>query len=103
MPPGFVPEGYNNTEPFHPIATNGQPFPWLHPYLPNNVRPNRYMLTIHPNLTTFDVKGNYPISLLCTHLGLSRCRKDFPTSYLRRTAQHNLKITTPTKLVVNPH
>lgn len=57
IPPGFVVEGYNSSEPFEPIATNGQPFPWLLPTLPNNVRPNRYMLTIHPNLTTMEVKG----------------------------------------------
>lgn len=57
MPPGYIPDYYNNSLPFAPIATNGQPFPWLQQNLPNNVRPNRYMLTIHPNLTTLDVKG----------------------------------------------
>ncbi|XP_029723553.2 endoplasmic reticulum aminopeptidase 2 isoform X1 [Aedes albopictus] len=61
IPPGFVVEGYNSSEPFQPIATNGQPFPWLLPTLPNNVRPNRYMLTIHPNLTTLDVKGQVTV------------------------------------------
>lgn len=66
MPPGYIPDYYNSSEPFAPIATNGQPFPWLHPYLPNNVKPNRYMLTIHPNLTTLDVKGLYKIRLKFT-------------------------------------
>ncbi|XP_055534646.1 endoplasmic reticulum aminopeptidase 2 isoform X2 [Wyeomyia smithii] len=61
IPPGYIPEGYNSSEPFQPIATNGQPFPWLLPTLPNNVRPNRYMLTIHPNLTTLDVKGQVTV------------------------------------------
>lgn len=59
IPPGYVPEGVNNTEPFQPIATNGQPFPWLQPYLPSHIRPIRYTLTIHPNLTTLDVKGKF--------------------------------------------
>lgn len=57
MPPGYIPENYNSSLPFNPIATNGEPFPWLLPTLPNNVKPIRYTLTIHPNLTTLDVKG----------------------------------------------
>ncbi|XP_055613354.1 endoplasmic reticulum aminopeptidase 2 [Uranotaenia lowii] len=61
IPPGYIQEGYNSSEPFQPIASNGQPFPWLLPTLPNNVRPNRYMLTIHPNLTTLDVKGQVTV------------------------------------------
>ncbi|XP_058124013.1 aminopeptidase N [Anopheles ziemanni] len=63
IPPGYVPDGYNSSEPFLPIATNGQPFPWLLPTLPLNVKPNRYILTIHPNLTTLDVKGQVSIEL----------------------------------------
>ncbi|XP_052861884.1 thyrotropin-releasing hormone-degrading ectoenzyme isoform X2 [Anopheles cruzii] len=63
MPPGYIPDGYNSSEPFLPIATNGQPFPWLLPTLPNTVKPNRYILTIHPNLTTLDVKGQVSIEL----------------------------------------
>lgn len=39
----------------------GEPFPWFLPNLPNNVRPLRYTLTIHPNLTTLDVKGQVTI------------------------------------------
>lgn len=57
MPPGYILDHYNSSLPFNPIATNGEPFPWFLPNLPNNVRPIRYTLTIHPNLTTFDVKG----------------------------------------------
>lgn len=57
MPPGYIPDNYNSSLPFNPIATNGEPFPWFLPNLPNNVKPIRYTLTIHPNLTTLDVKG----------------------------------------------
>lgn len=57
MPPGYVPDNYNASVPFNPIATNGEPFPWHNTYLPDTVRPVRYTLTIHPNLTSFDVKG----------------------------------------------
>lgn len=58
MPAGYVQESINNSLPFNPIATNGEPYPWHKVNLPNNVRPIRYVLTIHPNLTTMDVKGN---------------------------------------------
>ena len=58
---GKMPKGYvwteNSTEPFEPFATNGQAFPWLLPFLPSNIRPNRYTILIHPNLTTMEVKG----------------------------------------------
>lgn len=54
---GLVPEDDNDTEPFNPIATNGEPFPYLENKLPSYIRPLRYVVTIHPNLTTFDVKG----------------------------------------------
>lgn len=57
MPPGYILDHFNSSLPFNPIATNGEPFPWFLPNLPNNVRPLRYTLTIHPNLTTLDVKG----------------------------------------------
>lgn len=53
----MVPEDDNDTEPFNPIATNGEPFPYLESKLPPYIRPLRYVVTIHPNLTTFDVKG----------------------------------------------
>lgn len=67
IPPGYVPEGVNHSEPFQPIATNGQQFPWLHPYLPSNIRPIRYTLTIHPNLTTLDVKGKCTCGQVSNH------------------------------------
>jgi len=54
---GYETDEENNTQPFNPIATNGEPFPWLEKMLPTSVRPLRYMVTIHPNLTTLDVKG----------------------------------------------
>jgi hypothetical protein len=59
MPKGYVLDGYNSSEKFEPFATNGQPFPWLLPFLPSNIRPNRYTILIHPNLTTFEVKGKF--------------------------------------------
>lgn len=57
LPTGLQTDTENVTEPFNPIATNGEPFPWLNLTLPTNARPMRYMVTIHPNLTTLDVKG----------------------------------------------
>jgi hypothetical protein len=54
---GYNHDGTNGSEKFEPYATNGQPFPWLLPFLPSNIRPNRYTILIHPNLTTFEVKG----------------------------------------------
>lgn len=64
MPPGYVADYYNSSQPFQPIASNGQNYPWLHPELPKNVRPLRYQLTIHPNLTTLDVKGIIDVNIL---------------------------------------
>ncbi|GAB0095617.1 Aminopeptidase [Sergentomyia squamirostris] len=61
MPPNYLLNRYNNSEPFNPIATNGQPFPWLLLELPTSVRPLRYVLTIHPNLTNLDVKGQVTV------------------------------------------
>ncbi|XP_073815531.1 endoplasmic reticulum aminopeptidase 2 isoform X1 [Musca autumnalis] len=63
LPTGLQTDTENVTEPFNPIATNGEPFPWLNLTLPTNVRPMRYMVTIHPNLTTLDVKGQVTIDL----------------------------------------
>ncbi|EDW25078.1 GL23039 [Drosophila persimilis] len=60
---GYETDEENNTQPFNPIATNGEPFPWLEKMLPTSARPLRYMVTIHPNLTTLDVKGQVTIDL----------------------------------------
>lgn len=57
MPPGYLPDDYNASVPFNPIATNGEPFPWHKLQLPDSIRPVRYTLTIHPNMTSIDVKG----------------------------------------------
>lgn len=64
LPTGLQTDAENVTEPFNPIATNGEPFPWLNLTLPTYARPMRYMVTIHPNLTTLDVKGMY-ICVFC--------------------------------------
>ncbi|XP_024085404.1 endoplasmic reticulum aminopeptidase 1-like isoform X2 [Cimex lectularius] len=44
-----------------PIATNNELFPWNNLRLPHYVRPTRYHINIHPNLTTLDVKGQVTI------------------------------------------
>lgn len=44
-----------------PIATNNELFPWNNPRLPTFIRPMRYKINIHPNLTTLDVKGQVTI------------------------------------------
>lgn len=46
-----------------PIATNGQPFPWMSMRLPKTVFPVHYDLSIHPNLTTLDFSGAVRIQL----------------------------------------
>lgn len=45
------------TKAFVPRATNGQIFPWNNIRLPPFIKPTRYNITIHPNLTTLEVKG----------------------------------------------
>ncbi|XP_048505208.1 endoplasmic reticulum aminopeptidase 2-like isoform X2 [Athalia rosae] len=44
-----------------PIATNGEIFPWNNVRLPTFAHPTRYNITIHPNLTTLEVKGQVTI------------------------------------------
>uniref|UniRef100_A0A673X4I4 Aminopeptidase n=1 Tax=Salmo trutta TaxID=8032 RepID=A0A673X4I4_SALTR len=46
-----------------PIATNGQPFPWIHMRLPETVSPIHYDLLVHPNLTSLDFTGAVQIQL----------------------------------------
>lgn len=65
---GYETDEENNTQPFNPIATNGEPFPWLEKMLPTSVRPMRYVVTIHPNLTTLDVKGERVRATFAIHL-----------------------------------
>lgn len=43
--------------PVIPIATSGEVFPWNNVRLPTFAHPLRYVINIHPNLTTLDVKG----------------------------------------------
>ncbi|CAH1153367.1 unnamed protein product [Phaedon cochleariae] len=49
------------TRTFIPRATNGQIFPWNNIRLPTSLKPNRYNLTIHPNLTTLEVRSQVSI------------------------------------------
>ncbi|XP_015117204.1 endoplasmic reticulum aminopeptidase 2 [Diachasma alloeum] len=44
-----------------PMATNGEIFPWDNVRLPAFSHPTRYNITIHPNLTTLEVKGQVTI------------------------------------------
>ncbi|XP_066598523.1 endoplasmic reticulum aminopeptidase 2-like isoform X2 [Prorops nasuta] len=44
-----------------PVATNGEVFPWNSVRLPTFAHPTRYNITIHPNLTTLDVRGQVTI------------------------------------------
>ncbi|XP_076280314.1 endoplasmic reticulum aminopeptidase 1 isoform X2 [Lasioglossum baleicum] len=44
-----------------PLATNGEVFPWNNVRLPKFAHPTRYNITIHPNLTTLEVKGQVTI------------------------------------------
>ncbi|XP_034944364.1 endoplasmic reticulum aminopeptidase 2-like isoform X3 [Chelonus insularis] len=44
-----------------PLATNGEIFPWDNVRLPSFAHPTRYNITIHPNLTTLEVKGQVTI------------------------------------------
>ncbi|KAJ8684054.1 hypothetical protein QAD02_019846 [Eretmocerus hayati] len=53
-PANYVIEEDDDSE---PIATNGEIFPWDNVRLPDYVHPTRYNITIHPNLTTLEVKG----------------------------------------------
>ncbi|XP_064792708.1 endoplasmic reticulum aminopeptidase 1b [Oncorhynchus masou masou] len=46
-----------------PVATNGQPFPWIHMRLPETVSPIHYDLLVHPNLTSLDFTGAVHIQL----------------------------------------
>lgn len=56
-PPNYVDDDWNDTKSFIPRATNGQEFPWNNIRLPQFAIPTRYNITIHPNLTTLEVKG----------------------------------------------
>ncbi|KAJ9582424.1 hypothetical protein L9F63_003222, partial [Diploptera punctata] len=51
----------NSSAPPVPLATNGEIFPWDNVRLPAFVKPTRYNITIHPNLTTLEVKGQVTI------------------------------------------
>ncbi|XP_060516441.1 endoplasmic reticulum aminopeptidase 1-like isoform X3 [Cylas formicarius] len=60
-PPNFVDEETNLTRTFIPRAANGEIFPWNNIRLPTTLKPSRYNLTIHPNLTTLEVRGQVSI------------------------------------------
>ncbi|KAL1493346.1 hypothetical protein ABEB36_011418 [Hypothenemus hampei] len=64
-PPNYVDEDSNMTKSYIPKATNGQIFPWNNVRLPTTLKPTRYNLTIHPNLTTLEVRGQVSIEFHC--------------------------------------
>jgi len=75
----------NSTGPSIPLATNGEVFPWNNVRLPTFVRPLRYTLRVHPNLTTLEVKGNFCVIILrsndsdVAYIELVECSAIFPT------------------------
>ena len=58
-----LPKG--NTGP--PVATNGEPFPWDHIKLPDNISPLEYQLFLHPNISTFTFNGTTAITVRVLH------------------------------------
>ncbi|XP_015585301.1 endoplasmic reticulum aminopeptidase 2 isoform X2 [Cephus cinctus] len=54
-------EAEEDKESSKPLATNGEVFPWNNVRLPTFAHPTRYNITIHPNLTTLEIKGQVTI------------------------------------------
>ncbi|XP_010587897.1 leucyl-cystinyl aminopeptidase [Loxodonta africana] len=46
-----------------PLATNGKLFPWAQIRLPTAIKPLRYELNLHPNLTSMTFRGSVTISV----------------------------------------
>ncbi|KAK6305975.1 hypothetical protein J4Q44_G00229000 [Coregonus suidteri] len=62
LPGGHDTENKSSLPP-PPVATNGQPFPWVRMRLPETVSPIHYDLLVHPNLTSLDFTGAVQIQL----------------------------------------
>ncbi|XKL69322.1 hypothetical protein PGB90_007091 [Kerria lacca] len=90
MKPMFLTEenGVNASRTVIPIATNGEIFPWNNLRLPTFVRPERYHINIHPNLTTLEVKGQTSIDF----------RVEKPTDYI---VFHSKNLTIIEKILIN--
>ncbi|XP_044018769.1 endoplasmic reticulum aminopeptidase 2-like isoform X2 [Aphidius gifuensis] len=71
-----------------PLATNGEIFPWDNVRLPTFAHPMRYNITIHPNLTTLEVKGQVTIEFFV----------DKETDFI---VFHSKNLTITEKMVVN--
>ena len=80
-PANFMDENFNVTKTFIPLATNGQVFPWNNIRLPKFVKPTRYNITIHPNLTTLEVKGKYLFIFLISLIFLFVSKLMYVTTY----------------------
>ncbi|XP_055743496.1 endoplasmic reticulum aminopeptidase 1b [Salvelinus fontinalis] len=61
--PGVHDTNDKSSLPLPPVATNNQPFPWIHMRLPETVSPIHYDLLVHPNLTSLDFTGAVQIQL----------------------------------------
>ncbi|XP_017777374.1 PREDICTED: endoplasmic reticulum aminopeptidase 1-like isoform X2 [Nicrophorus vespilloides] len=96
-PPNYVDEDWNVTKVFVPRATNGQVFPWNNIRLPTFAKPSRYNITIHPNLTTLDVKGQVSIEFHVekdTHFIVLHSKNLTITDKMIQDRKgHNLRIT----------
>ncbi|XP_065165053.1 endoplasmic reticulum aminopeptidase 1-like isoform X2 [Atheta coriaria] len=96
-PPNFVDEDWNVTKTFVPRATNGQIFPWNNVRLPPYIKPTRYNITIHPNLTTLEVKGQVSIEFHVekdTHFIVLHSKNlSITDKMIQDRKGHNLRIT----------
>uniref|UniRef100_A0A673WVM3 Aminopeptidase n=1 Tax=Salmo trutta TaxID=8032 RepID=A0A673WVM3_SALTR len=90
-----------------PIATNGQPFPWIHMRLPETVSPIHYDLLVHPNLTSLDFTGAVQIQLqvfedtstIILHSKDLQIAKAEPLQVLEYPAFHQLALMSDVLLV----
>uniref|UniRef100_A0A8C7JHR0 Aminopeptidase n=1 Tax=Oncorhynchus kisutch TaxID=8019 RepID=A0A8C7JHR0_ONCKI len=90
-----------------PVATNGQPFPWVHMRLPETVSPIHYDLLVHPNLTSLDFTGAVQIQLqvfedtstIILHSKELQIAKAEPLQVLEYPAFHQLALMSDVLLV----
>uniref|UniRef100_A0A8K9XYG9 Aminopeptidase n=1 Tax=Oncorhynchus mykiss TaxID=8022 RepID=A0A8K9XYG9_ONCMY len=90
-----------------PVATNGQPFPWIHMRLPETVSPIHYDLLVHPNLTSLDFTGAVQIQLqvfedtstIILHSKELQIAKAEPLQVLEYPAFHQLALVSDVLLV----
>lgn len=54
----------SDMELIYPVSQNGELFPWTSLRLPTSVRPVKYEISLHPNLTTMNFTGSVTITLV---------------------------------------